>query len=71
MLVALGLLAVQQNNPTKKTMSELTWFLDYCASNPNATIRFKASGKTLWIVSYASYLSEENARSQSGGLQRP
>ena len=38
MLVALGLIAAQQNKPTKHTMSEITWLLDYCAANPNATI---------------------------------
>ena len=68
MLVALGSLAAQQNNPTQKTMSELTWFLDYCAANPDATIRYKASDMTLWVVSDASYLSEANARSRAGGL---
>ena len=68
MLVALGSLAAQQNNPTEKTMSELTWFLDYCAAHPDAKIRYHKSDMTLWVVSDASYLSEDKARSRTGGL---
>ena len=68
MLVALGSLASQQNSPTEKTMSELTWFLDYCASHPDATIRYNASDMVLWTMSDASYLSEPNAKSRAGGM---
>ena len=68
MLVALGSLASQQNSPTEKTMSELTWFLDYCAAHPDATIRFNTSEMTLWTASNASYLSEPKAKSRAGGL---
>ena len=49
-------------------MSELTWFLDYCASHPDATIRYNASDMVLWTVSDASYLSEPNAKSRAGGM---
>ena len=41
--------------------------LDYCATNPNATIRYKPSDMILKIHSDASYLSEPKARSCSGG----
>ena len=68
MLVALGSIAAQQNNPTQKTMSEITWLLDYCAANPDAKIRYNASDMVLWISSDASYLSEPNAKSRAGGL---
>ena len=68
MLVALGSIAAQQNKPTTKTMSEITWLLDYCAANPNATIRYNASDMVLWVSSDASYLSEPRARSRAGGL---
>ena len=53
MLMALGSISSQQNEPTSKTMSEITWLLDYCATNPDAKIRYKASDMTLWVSSDA------------------
>jgi len=67
MLVAIGSLASQTNNPTEQTMSELVWFLDYCASNPDTTIRFIRSDMHLWASSDASYLSAPQAKSRAGG----
>ena len=68
MLVALGSVAAQKNNPTQQTMSEITWLLDYCAENPDAKIRYRASDMVLWVWRDASYLSEPNAKSWVGGL---
>ena len=68
MLVALGSIASQQNNPTEKTMSEVTGFLDYCAAHPNACIEYTASNMILWTASDASYLSKTNACSRAGAL---
>ena len=68
MLVALGSIASQQNAPTEKTEEKVNWFLDYCASNPEAKIRYHASDMVLWAMSDASYLSEPNAKSRAGGL---
>ena len=68
MLVTLGTLASQQTCPTEATMSEVTWFLDYCASNPDAVIRYERSEMVLWTVTDASYLSEPRARSRAGAL---
>ena len=68
MLVALGTIASQQSNPTERTMSEVTWFLDYCATHPEATIRYNASDMVLWAEIYASYLLETRARSRVGGV---
>ena len=42
MIVTLGSLSYEQTNVTKKTTSHLTKFLDYLATKPNATIRYKA-----------------------------
>ena len=42
-------------------------FLDYCATHPNVTICFQASGMILKIHSDTSYLSETEARSRVGG----
>ena len=68
MLVSLGTIATQQNRPTEATMSEVTWFLDYCAAHPDACIEYSASDMVLWTASDASYLSETNARSRAGAI---
>ena len=49
-------------------MSEVTWFLDYCASHTDASIEYRASDMILWMASDASYLSESNTRSRAGAL---
>ena len=49
-------------------MDEVQQFLDYLASNPNATIRFHASGMILFIHSDASYLLVIKARSRTSGV---
>jgi hypothetical protein len=41
--------------------------LDYCSTQPEATIRYYASGMQLKIHSDASYLSEPKAKSRIGG----
>jgi hypothetical protein len=41
--------------------------LDYCATHPNATIRYKTSEMILNIHSDAGYLNEPKARSRAGG----
>ena len=66
-LVALGTIASQQNQPTEETAEAITQLLNYVATNPNATIRFKRSKMILHIHSDASYLSEKKARSRAAG----
>ena len=68
MLVTLGSISQQTNAPTEYTMSEIVWFLDYCATHPDATIRYTASDMHLWTSSDASYLSEPNSKSRAGGF---
>ena len=68
MLVALGSIGTQQNNPTNKTMSEITWFLYYCTTHPDKCIEYKVMNMILWTSSNASYLSENNARSRAGAI---
>ena len=68
LLVALGTLATQQANPTDKTWDDITLFLNYCATYPEATIRFTRSGMVMYIASDGSYLSESKARSRVGGV---
>eukprot|EP00957_Ditylum_brightwellii_P160549 12222158-Ditylum_brightwellii.AAC.1 len=45
----------------------LTHLLNYCATFPNAVLRFKASGMVLHIHSDALYMSAEEACSRAGG----
>lgn len=67
LLVALGTLAQQQHNCTENTVKIIHHLLDYCASHPDATLRFYASDMTLRAHSDASYLSESEAHSRVGG----
>ena len=67
MLVTLSKLAHMQAKPTQLTLKLIQHLLDYCATNPNATIWYKPSDMILKIHSDASYLSEPHARSQCGG----
>eukprot|EP00804_Cyclotella_cryptica_P004376 CCRYP_006792-RA/>CCRYP_006792-RA protein AED:0.32 eAED:0.32 QI:0/0/0/1/0/0/2/0/518 len=52
---------------TQRTNLSVTQLLDYCATHPDATIRFRASDMVLNIHSDASYLNEPSARSRIGG----
>ena len=67
MLVALGSLASAQTNGTEATTVAITQLLNYCASHPNAILRYHSSGMVLHVHSDASYLSEKHARSRAGG----
>ena len=66
-LVALGSIAAQQNQPTKTTAESVTKLLNYVATYPNAIIRYKKSDMILHVHSDASYLSKPKARSRAGG----
>jgi hypothetical protein len=67
MLVALGSIAATQSTAAENTLDEATWLLNYASSNPNATLKYFASGMVLHIHSDGSYLSERKARSRGGG----
>ena len=67
MLCAIGTLATQQSTATKLTMQGLVQLLNYCATHPDATVRFVASDMVLHVDSDASYLSAPKARSRAGG----
>ena len=68
MLVALGTLALVQTKGTKATAQAVTHLLNYCATHPDAVVRYHASDMYLHIHSDASYLSESKARSHTGGI---
>jgi hypothetical protein len=68
MLVALGTLSSAQSTGTEATMEAVTQLLNYCATHPDAAIRYSASEMILHVHSDASYLSSSNARSRVGGF---
>ena len=64
-LVALGTIATAQTTGTEATTQAITQLLNYCATHPDATIRYVASEMHLHIHSDASYLSVAKARSRT------
>jgi hypothetical protein len=60
-------IATQQARATTAMMTAITKLLNYCATNPDAIVRFSASDMTLYVESDASYLSEIKARSRTAG----
>lgn len=67
MLKTLNMLSTQQAKPTETTEKHVNHFLQYCATHPNATIRYYASDMLLRIHLDASYMNETKARSTAGG----
>ena len=67
LLTALSTLATQQTKGTQQTMKDIAQLLNYCATHPNAVIRYKKSDMILHVESDASYLSESKARSRVAG----
>ena len=63
----LSTLASEQAKATEETVDRTKWLMDYLATHPNATIRYRASDMILNIHSDASYLSERGARSRAAG----
>ena len=57
----------RQATATEQLEKEVTQFLDYCATHPNAGVRFMASDMVLCLHSDASYLSEPRAKSRAAG----
>ena len=67
MLMALKSLEAVQTNPKIKNAKQTTHFLNYSATHPDAITEYRKSGMILHIYSDASYISELEARSRSGG----
>ena len=68
MLMALNSLAAMQKNPTVETAKQITQFLSYRATHPDAMTEYRKSGMILRIYSNVSYISEPEARSRAGGF---
>jgi hypothetical protein len=67
LLVAISALSSEQTKSTEATMQKITHLLNYCATHPEATVRFHRSDMILHVESDASYLSESKARSRAAG----
>ena len=68
-LVALSTIASEQSSATSNMAKKITQLLNYLATNPYTTIRYKRSDMVLWVHSDAYYLSFPKARSRSGGMK--
>jgi len=66
-LVALSAIASQQAAPTQNTKAKVMQLLQYCASQEDAVLTYRASDMVLAVHSDAGYLSERQARSRAGG----
>ena len=67
LLVPLSAIAAQQLAPTEKTKELVHQLLDFCTSQEEAVLTFKASDMVLAVHSNAGYLNEKKARSRAGG----
>ena len=67
LLPGLSAIACKQAQAMKLTLDRCQQLLDYCASNPDAKVRFRASDMILNVHSDASYLSATRAHSQVAG----
>ncbi|MFY8062379.1 MAG: hypothetical protein ACOVN2_01595, partial [Usitatibacteraceae bacterium] len=67
LLTAIGELATEQSHGTQTTMTKLAQLLNYCATHPDASVRFTASDMLLAVESDASYLSVAKGRSRAAG----
>jgi len=67
MAATMSSIASRQSRGTEDLEQEVKQFLDYCATHPNAGVRFVASDMILALHSDASYLSEPEAKSRAAG----
>ena len=66
MLMALKSLAAVQTKPKIETAKQITQFLNYSATHPDAVTEYRKSGMILHIYLDASYISEPEAQSRAG-----
>jgi hypothetical protein len=67
-LPALSAIATEQAKPTEKTMDTIKQLLDYCATQEEAVISYKASKMILTVHSDAGYCNKKKSRSRAGGF---
>ena len=66
MLMVLNSLVAVQKNPKIETEKQITHFLNYSVTHPNAITEYRKRVIILHIYSDASYISEPEARSRAG-----
>jgi hypothetical protein len=66
-LMTLSSIAIKQTKGTTSTMEKAKQLLDYLVTNPNATMRFKASDMIMNVHLDALHLSKANAWSKACG----
>jgi hypothetical protein len=66
-LPALSAIATEQANPTEKLRATVKQLLDYCATQDEAVLAYKASKMILAVHSDAGYCNKKKSRSQAGG----
>ena len=67
LLTAIGELATEHSQSTTHTMDKSAQLFNYCATHPDASVRFTASDMLLAVESNASYLSVAKGRSRAAG----
>ncbi len=67
LLCPISAIALQSANPTEKTLELTHHLLDYLGKQEEAFLTYNASDMVLAAHSDASYLSEPNTRSRTGG----
>ncbi len=67
-LMALRYIAIKQTKRTTSTMEKAKQLLDFLATNPNATMRFKTSDMIMNIHLDALYLSEQTHGAERTGI---
>ena len=66
-LMSLSTIASEQMKGTEQMMEKVLQVLNYLATHPDATVRFRASDMVRNIHSDASYLTEPHSRSRASG----
>jgi hypothetical protein len=68
LIMTINVLAYEQSKATAVTAEKVVKLLNYCNTHPETKIRYHASDMILHIHSDASYLSENDAKTRSGGF---
>jgi hypothetical protein len=68
LIVPINVLASEKSKATTVTAEKVIKLLNHCKIHPETKIRYHASDMILHIHSDASYLSENEAKSRSGGF---
>ena len=65
-LTSLSAVATEQAKPTQKTMEVINQLLDYCVTQEDAIISYRAIKMILAVHSDAGYCNKKKSRSQTG-----